>query len=168
MTRWQIWIDRGGTFTDCIGSGPNGELRVVKVLSSDRAPIVGIRQLLELGADEPIPPCDVRMGTTLATNALLERRGVPTLLLIGARDDISSPSACRQMVDGARGRSALARIVVYPGAGHDFDRTNLPLRTIAASDATLPGRGHIGSDANAREDAQERPAESKAYEWPIS
>lgn len=81
---------------------------------------------------------------------------VPTLLLIGARDDISSPSACRQMVDGARGRSALARIVVYPGAGHDFDRANLPLRTIAASDATLPGRGHVGSDANAREDAQER------------
>ena len=45
---------------------------------------------------------------------------VPTLLLIGARDDISSPPACRQMVDGARGRSALARIVVYPGAAARF------------------------------------------------
>ena len=47
---------------------------------------------------------------------------VPTLLLIGAKDDVSSPPACRQMIDGARGRSALTRIVVYPGAYHDFDR----------------------------------------------
>ena len=52
---------------------------------------------------------------------------VPTLLLIGAKDDISSPPACRQMIDGAHGRSALTRIVVYPGAYHDFDRANLPL-----------------------------------------
>src|ERR1700694_4879100 len=58
---------------------------------------------------------------------------VPTLLLIGARDDISSPPACRQMVDGARGRSALARIVVYPGAYHDFDRVNLPVHALASS-----------------------------------
>ena len=58
---------------------------------------------------------------------------VPTLLLIGAKDDVSSPPACRQMVDGARGRSALARIVVYPGAYHDFDRANLPLHAIAGS-----------------------------------
>jgi dienelactone hydrolase len=84
---------------------------------------------------------------------------MPTLLLIGASDDISSPSACRQMVDGARGRSALARIVVYPGAAHEFDRVNLPLRTMAASDTTLPERGHIGGDANARADAQERVTE---------
>ena len=47
-------------------------------------------------------------------------------VLIGASDDVSSPSACRQMVDGARGRSALARIVIYPGAAHDFDRADLP------------------------------------------
>src|SRR5436190_17932103 len=51
---------------------------------------------------------------------------VPTLLLIGAKDDVSSPPACRQMIDGARGRSALTRIVVYPGAYHDFDRANFP------------------------------------------
>jgi 5-oxoprolinase (ATP-hydrolysing) len=81
--RWQFWIDRGGTFTDCIGRDPaTGALRVTKVLSSDRAPLEGIRQLLGLAADAPIPPCDVRMGTTLATNALLERRGVPTALVI--------------------------------------------------------------------------------------
>jgi dienelactone hydrolase len=84
---------------------------------------------------------------------------VPTLLLIGASDDVSSPSACRQMVDGARGRSALARIVVYPGAAHDFDRANLPLHAIAGADAGVPERGHLGGDPNSRADAQKRVAE---------
>ena len=75
-TRWQFWIDRGGTFTDCIGREPQtGRLHVAKVLSHDRAPLEGIRRLLGLADDTPIPPCDVRMGTTVATNALLERRG---------------------------------------------------------------------------------------------
>ena len=84
---------------------------------------------------------------------------VPTLLLIGASDDVSSPSACKQMVDGARGRSALARIVVYPGAAHDFDRANLPLHAIAGADASVPERGHLGGDPDARADAQKRVAE---------
>jgi dienelactone hydrolase len=84
---------------------------------------------------------------------------VPTLLLIGASDDVSSPAACRQMVDGARGRSALARIVMYPGAAHDFDRANLPLHAIAGADASLPERGHLGGDPDARADAQKRVAE---------
>ena len=85
---------------------------------------------------------------------------VPTLLLIGARDDISSPPACRQMVDGARGRSALARIVVYPGAAHDFDRANFPLHAIGgAADVALPERGHVGTDPDARADSQKRVAE---------
>ena len=85
---------------------------------------------------------------------------VPTLLLIGAKDDVSSPSACRQMVDGARGRSALARIVVYPGAAHDFDRANFPLHAIGgAPDAALPERGHVGTDPEARADSQKRVAE---------
>ena len=85
---------------------------------------------------------------------------VPTLLLIGAKDDVSSPPACRQMIDGARGRSALTRIEVYPGALHDFDRANLPLHAIGAgADAALPERGHIGTDAEAREDSQKRVAE---------
>jgi dienelactone hydrolase len=80
---------------------------------------------------------------------------VPTLVLIGAKDDVSSPPACRQMIDGAHGRSALTRIVVYPGAYHDFDRANLPLHAIAASaDAALPERGHLGGDPDARADAQ--------------
>jgi dienelactone hydrolase len=85
---------------------------------------------------------------------------VPTLLLIGAKDDVSSPPACRQMVDGARGRSALARIVVYPGAYHDFDRPNLPLHAIAGTpDTAVPDRGHLGSDPEARADSQRRVAE---------
>jgi dienelactone hydrolase len=85
---------------------------------------------------------------------------VPTLLLIGAKDDVNSPLACRQMVDGARGRSALARIVVYPGALHDFDRANLPVHALAGtSDAALPESGHLGTDAEARADSQKRVAE---------
>ena len=98
------------------------------------------------------PDCRISSGLGWSTR-------VPMLLLIGAQDDVSSPQACRQMVDGARGRSALAQIMVYPGAAHDFDRANLPLRAIAGSDAALPERGHIGTDANARKDAQRRVAE---------
>ncbi len=85
---------------------------------------------------------------------------VPTLLLIGARDDVSSPPACRQMIDGAHGRSALARIVVYPGAYHDFDRANLPPHAITGSaDATAPEHGHLGTDPEARANSQKRVAE---------
>jgi dienelactone hydrolase len=85
---------------------------------------------------------------------------VPTLVLIGAKDDVSSPPACRQMIDGARGRSALVHIVVYPGAYHDFDRANLPLRTLAGtSDATVPEHGHVGTDPEARADSEKRVAE---------
>jgi dienelactone hydrolase len=84
---------------------------------------------------------------------------VPTLLLIGAKDDISSPAACRTMVDGARGRSALTRIEIYPGASHDFDRPDLPLHAIGGGDAAQPERGHIGTDAEARRDSQARVAE---------
>ncbi|MBT8483654.1 MAG: hydantoinase/oxoprolinase family protein, partial [Myxococcales bacterium] len=80
--RHQFWIDRGGTFTDCIHRDRlTGAIGVTKVLSSDEAPLEGIRALLGLGDDEPIPPAEVRMGTTLATNALLERRGCRTVLV---------------------------------------------------------------------------------------
>ncbi len=85
---------------------------------------------------------------------------VPTLLLIGARDDVSSPPACRAMIDGARGRSALTRIVVYPGAYHEFDRANLPVHALTGtSDATLPEHGHLGGDTAARADSQKLVAE---------
>jgi dienelactone hydrolase len=85
---------------------------------------------------------------------------VPTLLLIGAKDDVSSPPACRQMIDGAHGRSALTRIVVYPAAYHDFDRADFPLHALAGTaDASLPERGHVGTDAEARADSEKRVTE---------
>lgn len=98
---------------------------------------------------------DCRLSSGLGWSAR-----VPTLVLIGAKDDVSSPPACRQMVDGAHGRSALARIVVYPSAYHDFDRANLPVHAIGPpADATDPENGHVGTDAEARADSQKRVAE---------
>lgn len=97
---------------------------------------------------------DCRLSSRLGWSAR-----VPTLVLIGGNDDVSSPPACHQMVDGARGRSALARIIVYPRAYHDFDRANLPLHAIAGTaDAAVPEGGHIGTDAEARTDAQKQVA----------
>jgi len=94
--KWQFWIDRGGTFTDIVAQSPAGELVVHKLLSEnpDRyadAPLQGIRDILGLASDAPIPAeqiACVKMGTTVATNALLERKGDRTLLLItkGFRD----------------------------------------------------------------------------------
>jgi 5-oxoprolinase (ATP-hydrolysing) len=94
--RWQFWIDRGGTFTDIVGKRPDGLLVTHKLLSENPeqyrdAAVAGIRHLLGLKAGEPVPAdrveC-VKMGTTVATNALLERKGEPTLLVItqGFRD----------------------------------------------------------------------------------
>ncbi len=95
-SRWDFWIDRGGTFTDVIGRDPSGRLHARKVLSENPeaykdAAVHGIRTLLGLKAGEPIPSGlvgEVRMGTTVATNALLERKGEPTLLVTtkGFRD----------------------------------------------------------------------------------
>jgi dienelactone hydrolase len=98
---------------------------------------------------------DCRLSSLLGWSAR-----IPTLVLIGANDDLNSPAACRQMIEGARGRSALARIVVYPGAYHDFDWPNLPLHAAAAtSDAGVPEHGHLGTDVEARADSQKRVAE---------
>ena len=88
--QWQFWIDRGGTFTDIVARTPDGSLITHKLLSENPerypdAAIAGIRQLLALPPDAPIPAeCieSVKMGTTVATNALLERKGEPTLLVI--------------------------------------------------------------------------------------
>ena len=87
---WQFWIDRGGTFTDIVARKPNGELKTHKLLSENPAQykdaaIEGIRNLLDLTTDEEISAekiTAVKMGTTVATNALLERQGENTLLLI--------------------------------------------------------------------------------------
>ena len=89
MSRWQFWIDRGGTFTDVVGKRPDGTLVTHKLLSENPeqykdAAVAGIRHLLGLKPGEPVTPelveC-VKMGTTVATNALLERKGEPTLLI---------------------------------------------------------------------------------------
>src|SRR5260370_26707123 len=86
--KWDFWIDRGGTFTDVIGRDPNGTLHAKKILSENPAvysdaAVYGIREHLGLGIGEAIPAGligDVRMGTTVATNALLERKADRTLL----------------------------------------------------------------------------------------
>jgi dienelactone hydrolase len=83
---------------------------------------------------------------------------VPTLILIGRADDWTPPGPCEQMVADARGRSARAAIVVYPGAYHDFDRPNYPERVLSdlAFSADGSGRAHVGTNAAAREDALRR------------
>ena len=96
--RWQFWIDRGGTFTDVVARRPDGSIATHKLLSENPerypdAAIAAIRHFLGVGPDEPIPVERieaVKMGTTVATNALLERKGEPTVLLVtrGFRDQL--------------------------------------------------------------------------------
>ncbi|GAB1579060.1 hydantoinase B/oxoprolinase family protein [Bordetella petrii] len=96
--KWQFWIDRGGTFTDIVARRPDGGTATAKLLSENPeqyrdAAVAGIRQLLDLAPGEPVPAerveC-VKMGTTVATNALLERKGERTLLVTtrGFRDGL--------------------------------------------------------------------------------
>ncbi len=94
--KWDFWIDRGGTFTDVVARDPDGAIRVAKLLSENPqayadAAIAGIRRLIGIADGAPIPPeaiAAVKMGTTVATNALLERKGDRTALFItrGFRD----------------------------------------------------------------------------------
>ncbi|MGI5351020.1 hydantoinase B/oxoprolinase family protein [Streptomyces sp. CA-250714] len=98
--RWEFWVDRGGTFTDVIGRRPDGTLVSAKVLSHDPgrpdqdAAVEGIRGLLEVPPQDPVPADRidaVKMGTTVATNALLERKGEPAVLITtrGFRDALT-------------------------------------------------------------------------------
>jgi 5-oxoprolinase (ATP-hydrolysing) len=88
--KWQFWIDRGGTFTDIVARHPDGQLSTHKLLSENPAryrdaAIAGIKTVLGVPLDAPIPPGvveAVKMGTTVATNALLERKGERTLLVV--------------------------------------------------------------------------------------
>ena len=90
--QWEFWIDRGGTFTDIVARQPNGEVVTHKLLSENPeqykdAAIQGIRDILQVDKADPLPSEEiaaVKMGTTVATNALLEREGEPTLLVITA------------------------------------------------------------------------------------
>lgn len=97
--KWDFWIDRGGTFTDIVGRKPDGSLVAHKVLSENPeayrdAAVQGIRELLGVPAGTAIPADAigaVKMGTTVATNALLERKGERTLLVTtrGFRDALA-------------------------------------------------------------------------------
>ncbi len=104
-SRWQFWIDRGGTFTDLVGRDPEGGLHTLKLLSENPeqykdAAVEGIRRLLKLKPGEAVTPerveC-VKMGTTVATNALLERKGEPTVLVTtaGFRDALRIATQAR-------------------------------------------------------------------------
>ncbi len=96
--RWQFWIDRGGTFTDVVGRRPDGSLATHKLLSDNPeqyrdAAVAGIRHLLGLQPGEPVTPAlveSVKMGTTVATNALLERKPTRT-----GRACSTATSCCR-------------------------------------------------------------------------
>ena len=83
---------------------------------------------------------------------------IPTLILVGRADDWTVATTCEQMVAGAHGRSALASLVIYPGAYHEFDRPDYPLREVTglANTADGTGKAHLGTNAAARADALAR------------
>ena len=95
---WQFWVDRGGTFTDLVARTPDGDLLTHKLLSEnpeayEDAALQGMRDLMHIAKDAPLPADAidaVKMGTTVATNALLERKGDKTLLVVtkGFRDQL--------------------------------------------------------------------------------
>lgn len=117
MGKWEFWIDRGGTFTDIVARDPAGRLLVKKLLSDNPeaypdAALQGIREFLGVATADPIPAeviATVKMGTTVATNALLERKGDRTLLLItrGFRDALSIGYQARADI--------FAQAIVKPG-----------------------------------------------------
>jgi 5-oxoprolinase (ATP-hydrolysing) len=134
--RWQFWIDRGGTFTDIVARRPDGGLTAHKLLSENPehyqdAAVAGMRHLLGLAKDELITPDRVevvKMGTTVATNALLERKGEPTALFItrGFRDALR---------------------IAYQNRPHlfalDIHRPELLYRSIVEVDERVGARGEI-------------------------
>src|SRR5687768_6219669 len=84
--QWQFWVDRGGTFTDVVARAPDGSFERLKLLSEDPgryedAAVEAMRRLTGV-REGPLPPAQLRLGTTVATNALLERKGEPVLLAI--------------------------------------------------------------------------------------
>ncbi len=103
--KWDFWIDRGGTFTDVVACDPDGRVHARKVLSEnpdvyEDAALEGIRQMLGLSSRDAIPSDrigSIKMGTTVATNALLERKGEPTLLVItrGFKDQLEIGTQAR-------------------------------------------------------------------------
>jgi 5-oxoprolinase (ATP-hydrolysing) len=159
MAGWQFWIDRGGTFTDLVARDPGGRLCSHKLLSENPArypdaAIAGIKQVLGVAPDAPIPAgvieC-VKMGTTVATNALLERKGAPVLLLVnpGFADALRIGNQARpRLFDLAITLPSLLyqRVVEIPGRiGVDGAEVQ-PLDEAAARDAFAEARA-AGIDA---------------------
>jgi len=139
---WQFWVDRGGTFTDIVGRSPEGALLTHKLLSENPerykdAAVQGIHDLLDVAPNTPLPEATisaVKMGTTVATNALLERKGDPTLLLIteGFRDLLRI---------GYQNRPRLFDLnIVLPELLYT-QAEEIPERLDAAGDVKLIGRG---------------------------
>ena len=151
---WEFWIDRGGTFTDVIARAPSGKLSALKLLSENPAhyadaAVEGIRRVLEAAPAGERALAAVKMGTTVATNALLERRGEPTALVItaGHKDairiggqqrpdifalDIELPEMLYTRVVGAAERIDTNGRVLRP-----LDRAKLERDLKAARDAGL-------------------------------
>ena len=166
---WDFWIDRGGTFTDIIGRAPDGSLHPRKLLSENPeayrdAAIQGIRDLLGLQAgasDSAGPIGEIKMGTTVATNALLERKGDRVLLLItkGFRDALKIAYQARPdifakeiilpeqlyervvEVDGARPRRRHGRDAARPRRRDAADRSRRrpTASTPSPSSSCMPG-----------------------------
>src|SRR5580698_1270285 len=144
--RWQFWVDRGGTFTDIVGCAPDGTLHTDKLLSENPsqyadAAVEGIRRLLGLARGELITArlvACVKMGTTVATNALLERTGERTLLVItrGFRDAL-------RIATQARPRLFDRRIVLpellYERVIEARERVGAHGETVEALDTSLLG-----------------------------
>ncbi|WP_158742096.1 hydantoinase B/oxoprolinase family protein [Acidisphaera sp. L21] len=148
MSGWQFWIDRGGTFTDIVARDPGGRLSAHKLLSENPelyrdAAVAGIRGVLGLGAGAAIPPGTidaVKMGTTVATNALLERRGERTLLVVGRgfADALRIGNQARPRLFDLEVRlpSLLHEQVVEVGGRYDVHGAEIePLDEIAARSA---------------------------------
>ncbi len=152
--RWHVFVDRGGTFTDLVAVDPGGRLRVTKLLSTDPrhyrdATVEGVRRLLGLTAGEPLPAeeiAEIRIGTTVATNALLERKGASTALVTteGFRDaiwlgrthrpdlfalEIRRPAPLYATVIEARERIAADGTVIMPLDEQALRRRLLALRS---------------------------------------
>ena len=150
---WDFWIDRGGTFTDVVGRKPDGELIAHKLLSDNPeayrdAAVQGIRDLLGLKPGEPIPAGRVgaiKMGTTVATNALLERKGERTLLIItkGFRDALRIGYQARPKI--------FARHIVKPDML--FERV-LEVDERVRADGTVERAPELGAVRHALEGAQ--------------
>ena len=155
--RWEFWVDRGGTFTDVVGRRPDGTLVAQKVLSHDPhrpdedAAVTGIKRLLGLPPEAPVPADRidaVKMGTTVATNALLERKGEPTVLLTtrGFRDALRIAYQNRPRIFDRRivlPEALYERVIEVPERVGADGRTVLPLdgQATAAALRTAYGDG---------------------------